>query len=551
MKDTKILHVTDFHLENADAIDEFLSKGSYQRYINSLVKEIKKDFETIDCIVATGDFVDCGKGENFEHAKLILFSLAAEFNLSPKNIGVCIGNHDIKCTFKRKKIDTSKDDKTQFNLFSTNFSNKLSFLFKTDRANLSSLAENVYLLALDSTFNRKANSPGKFLKTEAKGILQMLKDSSVDNPDNILIIASHYPIRYFDSFYDSEDIDKHFWQSAVYLKMEIQENINQAKILYLFGDTHQSDREIHEQQAFIMTSRWGIKIPRPEDDPKKKSDISQEAKLIHYLKNRSLKIHTFSYHSKIHKLDANDGHWVGESPIKIDLQTKHADLIKGRYEKDLDLKIIQQIKLDGLYRFDRFLVNKEGEEKISLGWISINNLLKEQKNGILSEIIVSTKDYLEEKIRDISVKDVLYVGIDYWGSIISSQLSVMTGSINYCRALRGSEKHYTKSEQFSETDLETLFINIKYVVFITDVVSTGSTLRRIYEKIISNPVLEAKTKEIKFITISVMSDRRQRKKADLGFLYAFGTFCNNLRIPVVDKEDLPDEGILPSKKHFY
>ena len=50
--------------------------------------------------------------------------------------------------------------------------------------------------------------------------------------------------------------------------------------------------------------------------------------------------------------------------------------------------------------------------------------------------------------------------------------------------------------------------------------------------------------------VSIISDRNQKKKHDIGFLNLFGTFCCNLRIPVLDKEDLPDEDILPSNTYF-
>src|ERR1041385_1551084 len=95
MKETKILHLTDFHIGDFKDGKEYLSEKCYKRYVDLLVIEIQKLKGSIDCIVATGDFIQEGKVVNFEHAETILNYLRQKLILTPENIGVCIGNHDI------------------------------------------------------------------------------------------------------------------------------------------------------------------------------------------------------------------------------------------------------------------------------------------------------------------------------------------------------------------------------------------------------------------------------------------------------------------------
>ena len=552
MKGTKILHLTDFHINDFKDGKEYFSEKCYERYVNLLVEEIQKLKGSVDCIVATGDFIQEGKVENFEHAVTILNYLRQKLNLTPENIGICIGNHDIyNPKEKDGKLDTSKDDISAFTSFADRFTSKLNIIEKDKRYTLCKLADHIFFLSLDSTLNRSSNQPGKLTSDEGKKIINILQKSQLDHPDNILIIGSHYPITSFASF-PAEDgwYDKHVWKSAIYLTGEIQSNITQAKILYLFGDTHQPDWDEKNNQLYVTSGRIGTKIFDPDNDNIKKiSHINREAKLVSYFPNNAVNVQSFYYHQESHQEDENKGYWSTTAPIPIRYKVGQADLIKSKNLKgkgEFEKKIIEYIRTSRLYKFGRFSVVNNEEEKISLGWVSINNLLAD-RNDILPEIIISAKDYLYEIITETNDREqILFVGIDFWGSIISSHLSLMTGNRNYCKRTRGNTIDSSLQEIFIGNDID--LKNIKYVVLITDVVSSGFTLEKVYNKISTS--LKEQNNEIKYIAISVISDRKQRKKTNLSFLTAFGAFCGNLRIPVVEKDDIPDESILPGKEYF-
>jgi len=96
IKNKKILHLTDFHLHDIDASSkEHFRKDYYEQYLTPLLEIVRK-IGKIDCIIATGDFIDRGKGnfKNFEHAELILEYIAKMLSIRNENVGVCIGNHD-------------------------------------------------------------------------------------------------------------------------------------------------------------------------------------------------------------------------------------------------------------------------------------------------------------------------------------------------------------------------------------------------------------------------------------------------------------------------
>ena len=102
-----ILHVSDFHFCDENLIAE--------RVVQSIVNAIKNEPLTVDCILFTGDLVYYGNRSNdFDKAKKVLFDQLAEaFNITPANIIICPGNHDIN----RDKVYPTADNsfKTIYN----------------------------------------------------------------------------------------------------------------------------------------------------------------------------------------------------------------------------------------------------------------------------------------------------------------------------------------------------------------------------------------------------------------------------------------------------
>ena len=168
---------------------------------------------------------------------------------------------------------------------------------------------------------------------------------------------------------------------------------------------------------------------------------------------------------------------------------------------------------------------------------------------IAYRLVNQSRDWLKSKITPDSFQNTILIGIDFWGAIIASQISVVTGLRNYLVGSRGDKKFYSLQEILDNENSDLKIEDIKNVVFITDVVSSGRTLENMHNKLVE--LFKSKNININSCyAISVISDRRQKKRVDLGFLSGFGTFCSSVRLPVVDADMLPDEDILPSKKYF-
>lgn len=542
IKNKRILHLTDFHLHDIDVTSkEHFRKDYYEQYLLPLIEIVKK-FGNIDCIIITGDFIDRGKNnfKNFDHAKHILEYIAKQFSLMNSNIGVCIGNHDLDKELDRE--GNYSDARKEFFNFAVNFSNGYP-LKKEERYSISLVSENTFFLALDSTLYREGkDQPGVLTSTEINQIVEDLKE--YDNPNNLLIVGSHYPLNYFERTFPTDQdgfFDKHFWRTGELLKERIQHTLRQSPILWLFGDTHQAAHNIHNNQLFVMSGRIGMKVVDPSN--KEYSILSRQAKVIEFDSDTTTKVRTVEFKPTGHKDDDQRGEWklLDAEPYEFKIDT--AELIDDKIQENL----INVIKKRKLYKFGRFVINN-GED-ISLGWISVNSLLTDSSIAILPDIVRKSRSWIEDKIGSDKTQNTLLIGIDFWGAIIASQLSVATGMRNYIIGSRGDKKNYSLQEVLESSEPELRIEEIKNIIFLTDVVSSGRTIESIHKKLIEKYSSKGLNIE-NYIAIAVISDRKQKKKVDLGFLKSFGTFCGNLRIPVVNADMLPDEDILPKKKYF-
>jgi pyrimidine operon attenuation protein/uracil phosphoribosyltransferase/predicted phosphodiesterase len=542
IKNKKILHLTDFHLHDIDASSkEHFRKDYYEQYLTPLLDIVQK-IGKIDCIIATGDFIDRGKEnfKNFEHAKHILEYTAKTLFIKNENIGVCIGNHDFDRDLDKK--GRFADARKEFFSFADNFSNG-NALKHEERYSISFVSDNTYFLSLDATLNRGGkDQPGILTSLEINTIVEAIKE--YDNPNNLIIVGSHYPLNYFERTFPTDQdgfFDRHFWRTGELLKERIQSTLRQSPVLWLFGDTHQGAQNIHNNQLFVMSGRIGMKVVDPAKN--EYSILSRQANVIEFDSDTSTQVRTIEFKPTGHKDDDQRGEWKLMEAEPYEFRIDTAELIDESIQEDL----IKVIKKGKLYKFGRFVINN-GED-ISLGWVSMNSLLTDSSIAILPAIVRQSRGWIEAKIGVDKNQSTLLIGIDFWGAIIASQLSVATGMRNFIVGSRGDKKNYSLQEVLESSEPELKIDEIKNIIFLTDVVSSGRTIETIHKKLMEKYTDKGLNID-NYIAIAVISDRRQKKKVDLGFLKSFGTFCGNLRIPVVDADMLPDEEILPKKKYF-
>lgn len=331
------------------------------------------------------------------------------------------------------------------------------------------------------------------------------------------------------------------------LQVRLRTTLLQAQTLWLFGDTHESGKRHDQKQLFVMSGRVGTKVAI-DKDREGQTQLKRQAKVISYEENNLVKVHSFEFSQNNHKESLHHGSWRLTEALPISYKIDSAEVILGKNSAIEDL-IIKTIKQKKLYRFGRYPVS---DDQVSLGWVSVNKLLSD-RNGILEGILIASRNWINLKVGESENQTwsrILFIGLDFWGSIISSQLSIMTGARNYCKASKGSDNFYSSKELFQDPIPSNVIEAIEHIVLITDVVSSGDSILGVANRI-SSHLLEDSKSSIKWHAISVISDRHQSKKADLSFLTSFGTFCSNLRLPVVPNSFLPDEDLLPPQERGF
>lgn len=549
----KILHITDFHISDISSTDEKLRIAFYEEFVDGLVKEINDAFKitSVDYIFCTGDFVDRGKVGNFDHAKLVINYLASKLAAKDK-VSVCIGNHDYIMALDKdsKQIEA----RAAYYDFEKNFliGNELT---KSDFYQIRKVDDS-YVLIFDSTFGSLgSNKPS------------LLKDIQIDNvvsdvskfveSTKPLFVLSHYPmVTNQRSQQRLEEIgweDNHLWKSGSKIVERIFNKRHDSLTFWLFGDGHAPDfASFNDFHHFLMTGMIGGNYVNPtfkdKDGEVKAYHKHTEVKLI--LVNDDITINTISYKSKGNTFDPHTGEWKGAiSKIRIEenLSVKVKEEDKTPVVKPSDIKtelisdsvqkeIIETIKLRNLYSFNRFSTS---EEDVSLGWVSIPKLLENRElfNRCIDKSIV----WLKEDKKLILDKNTLLVGLDPWGSIFATQVSVREGVRNYCVATKDGGKHNVHFERIDALcDRLKDFKEVKNIIFFTDVVATGNTiiqLKKRLEQVLPN--------DVKWICVSIISDKNQKRVKNFDEFNLVGTLCSDLILPLIKKSELPDESILP------
>src|SRR5687767_2104119 len=97
----QVLHITDLHIRDPKGTTEYLRAGFYEEYLDGLIVTIRPFIDDrLDSIVVTGDFIDAGKTENFEHATKVINYLAAKLRVTAGQVAICNGNHDLRREFE-------------------------------------------------------------------------------------------------------------------------------------------------------------------------------------------------------------------------------------------------------------------------------------------------------------------------------------------------------------------------------------------------------------------------------------------------------------------
>lgn len=567
MEKIRILHITDLHIDNPNSTNENLRKGFFMQYIKGLVKTIKEEFQNVklDYLVLSGDYINKGNktstsiSDKFKHAKEITDFLLKELNLNINSVSTCIGNHDLIVDLEdidKGRVDYKNYIESHFKFGKLIESNNY-FSIYFDKS------KDIYNISFDSTYNsNKKNQPGKLSEKELDNL--RVKIHELIPEDKTLIINSHYPMIIFPetNLYLEEDnwIENHLWKSGSTIVDCLLVLRTKAPTLWFFGDSHIPDFRSIDNHTFIMTGMFG-------GDYINRTAENENGKVISFRKTNEVKIieldvitsevtiNTLNYEPKGHHFQSQGGKWgcikshtrptrnpfnvnKKENTIISEIEAENTNGIFEIISVSVEEQIMTEINSRKLYQFNRYQIT---ETHSSLGWIQIHKLF--QNKELMSRCYDKSLDWLEKNIGN-EIENTLLIGIDFWGTIFSSYISVRKNIPNYCFATKFDGKHNTKFEKIEYINNKVKAnANVTNIVIFTDVLSTGSTVKKVFNELING----LEDRKITFSVVSILSERVQKNRLDLAEFKFKGTLCSKLKIPVLNNEELPSYDILPPK----
>jgi len=561
----KILHVTDLHIDDVNNTNEKLRDKFYQEFLDDLVKKIKEILgeSKLDLIATTGDYINKGKMVNFSHAEKVLKYLNDQLSVPYKNLYTCIGNHDIDINLEKKgDIENSRK---YFKNFAGLFNKGLP-ISGCERAELFEHNKDTVILSLDSLIKNGSNIPDtEFSDNEIDYLIDYIKSNL---EDKTLIILSHYPMIKFDrAQYEAEDINwekLHYWKKSYFLVERLM-NIREEKLtLYFFGDGHIQDfKSYNDFHHFHLTGMIGGDFNKRTYTDSSGDEISfNKTNVVRLVELESevdgaspIKIHTISYNSDGFTYSPHTGSWdIRTSEIRLEqspfLRTRkksvdfnpNQDNKVTRISSSVEDKVMEVIRDKKLYKLGRHVTTSS---EATLGWISMNGLFSDK--FLLDSCVVKGKKWLKDNIVNVSDVNTFLVGVDYWGSILASQISVISDLRNYSTIARSEGKHHDRYEDVDSfcTNILSLLPDIENIVLITDVIGTGKTINYVKTKI-----EELSGKKYNFFLISVITDLNSIDTVLADNFMKIGIYCSKLKILRLSIADLPDEDILPAKTDF-
>lgn len=552
-----IVHITDFHIVGTDTDGDPLRDANFDDFINSLVSEIEKDAGDVEkfYVVATGDFIHQGTKAAFPHSSKVLKYLASKLSISTNDIFVCMGNHDFDLAEERAGYHDAA--RKEFRSFSADFGGTRD---DTGEHHEFFSRESVCFLMLDSTLGGDPEKPG-VLGAKQEDAIKMIVKEKVQR-DQILVVGSHHPVNMGLaqlSHVDDATATEHFWKGGIQLAGRISRARKEcAPSIWLSGDIHFADRRFDDEIFHVVTARFGT--PR---DPT--SSVHRQARILYVSREALPVMTTLSFDPGTHRDHGSLGHWeirnskqpflnVPSSAATATATATDAATISSitspassskvvRIDEGLEVMIVSAVGELGVYKLGKFATNSK---IISAAWVSIGPLLNLPE--VFSTVIDRVGNWITSEVGLLGYEasDVLCIGVDCWGAVLSSQLSVFKGFNNTCVAARGNAEHSSHWETVSDRVVERAAA-AKIIVFVSDVISTCKTIRFIWEKLRESPLFHDPDSKRVFAAC-LIADGKVSKDDD--FISSIGACCCALRMPVFSVDDFPSDAVIPTQISF-
>lgn len=567
----RILHLTDFHVADPSGTDEHLRKGFFEEYIEGLARALRAQLgiAPIDLVVITGDFVDRGAIHNFTHVEEVVKYLCEQVGVQRDSVLVCNGNHDL--VRDEDKAGEYARARAAYSGFARRAGGQGEF-HSDVRSRLVKVRDDVWGLTVDSTIGANGEDrPGGIHVQEVDTIVAATRQQRLTGGD-LLIVASHHPPNAafrIDGPFDETNpqwYEKHIWALGHGLFTRLAQNVP-GPILWLSGDIHKAAYVIDGSVHSVVTGRFGGSTKAPA------SQVRRQARLLNMSEDGEANSWIFEYVPPGHVDHAQVGTWEAKPAAP----ERHSRAGSGRTEEfrpaverpgvaeggsvrtqqhqhgseggldvlsaPLQREIMQIIAEEKLYSIGRYMTSP-GQS--TLAWIPIG-LLMDQEELLVAVINEMTK-WLRAVLQREKPDEPVIIGVDSWGAVLASQLSVTTGVGNFCIAARAQGITHAASERISDT-VKSAVAKCDLVILISDVIGTGRTLAHVYE-VLTKEMSDKQRERIKWMLLSVICDEQNDRSDLLKFAFANVTACKELRMPILHNDRLPSTDILPPDISF-
>lgn len=575
VKTWQILHLTDFHIAQPEGVNEHLRRGHFREYIDGLCASLNAYLNgsspvELDAIVLTGDFVNRGQLGNFAHVQEVMNYLCTCLAISKDRVFVCNGNHDINR--EKDQADDIAGARQHFVDFANGLGNRLS-IFKNNRFTFSKCESGAYALMIDSTIGAAGQEkPGPIDTAEVDQIIEFVRMQGMSASDLLIVASHHPPVSQFntDAPFDEANTrwhEKHIWSSAHSLYTRLRKVTPQ--LLWLSGDIHRPAYTIDGSVHAVVTGRFGGSVEQPP------SQVRRQARVISIQETDSSTSWLFEYVPNGHNDHPHNGEWemksspptrhispeprqvpAGRDAIRSGASSDAVIRLSGSAQTEapitrelqvlspsLQSSIFEILKEQNLYSLGRFITSNA---ESTLAWIPMGALMDEEE--LLVRVIHEMTKWMTTLLKQENSDFPIIVGIDSWGAILASQLSVTTGVHNYCIAGRAQGSTHSSAERISNT-VTAAVAKADMVILISDVIGTGKSLRHIYETLHSK-MTEKQKGQAKWAVLSMICDDKHERHDTLAFTCANATACKDLRIPILQNTRLPSLEILPPDISF-
>lgn len=567
MKDQwRILHLTDFHVSNPDGDQEHLRAGFYEEYIEGLAKVVKATCnDRLDAIVLTGDLIDRGSLANFDHVDCIIDHLGRSLSVGPTAIFVCNGNHDLD---RGKDTTAPNEARERFSKTASRLGNGAA-TSRSPRAHLVRTDGGLLFLSIDSTLGAEGEDrPGRLEIKEVDQIISMVKKEKPGSAE-LLVVASHHPastVLGVNGPFDEADPGwqaKHIWNDGFPVHDRLQQ-LAECPILWLSGDIHRDAYVVDGAVHAIVTGRFG-------SSTKHASQMRRQARVVRINTSGDSDSLLYEYVPQGHVDHPHTGKWTCKvskpekhsrpafdaPPSSVFPESPRLPADSSSHDKaasttssspqllsgPLQAEILTLIAEERLYSLGRFTTS---DDESALAWISIASLMDQE--AILGSCMNEMSKWWREQSQENPDARAILIGIDSWGAILASQISIMTGIRNQCVAARAQGLTHSESEQISDSVRQAVK-DVEVVVLICDVVGTGRSVNHVYQKLIGDLGDTSKARKRWFV-LSVFCDELRERGNNLDFVDGNFTIVKDLRMPILPNALLPDESILPSTISF-